>query len=169
MMDVLTLSPIFILIKDAVISLSAMTAAIVAIFGLRAWRNELKGKSEYKLAKDLLKSVYNVRDGFLHLRNPAIYSYEYPEIVEDDGSVKIDQSDKDYVYEKRWKILDEAFSELESFHLDAQVEWGALYNEKITAMRKCRSKLLLEIQNYLRNQAFENLTTCSQLVHRKRT
>ena len=63
-------------IKDVLIGLSALFAAIFAYMGLTTWRKELKGKSEYQIAKDVLKSVYRVRDAFKQVRHPAIYQYE---------------------------------------------------------------------------------------------
>jgi hypothetical protein len=69
--------------KDVVIGLSAASAAVFAYLGLSAWRRELKGKSEYELAKEVLKSVYKVREAFKHVRRPGIYQYEYPEEMRD--------------------------------------------------------------------------------------
>jgi len=44
--------------KDIIVAGSAASAAFFAYLGLSTWRKELKGKSEYQLAKDVLKSVY---------------------------------------------------------------------------------------------------------------
>ena len=58
------------MVKDIVITLAAASAALCVYLGLNAWRNELKGKAEYELAKNVLKSVYRVREAFKHVRNP---------------------------------------------------------------------------------------------------
>jgi hypothetical protein len=122
------------------------------LLGLSAWREELKGKSEYQLAKDVLKSVYKVREAFKLVRNPMIYQYEYPEGMRDHhGHLKHehDYEGTAHVYEKRWDKLAEAFGELEEHHLAAQVEWGPEFQEVIVKLRSCRVELLIAIQQML--------------------
>lgn len=125
------------IIKDIVVAISTASMAILAYRGITTWRKELKGKAEYQLAKNVLKAVYKVRDAFKIVRHPFIYSYEYPEKMTDhSGHLK---SEYNYegtlnVYEKRFEKLDEAFRDLEEKHFDAQVEWGAQFQEIIVPL-----------------------------------
>lgn len=138
--------------KDILLGLSAAAAALFAYLGLSAWKRELKGKSEYQLAKDVLKSVYRVREAFKHARNPAIYQYEYPEDMTDHfGHLKREHRYEGtaHVYEKRWEIMAKAFQDLEEYHLDAQVEWGSEFQNKIVKLRTCRVNLMIAIQQNL--------------------
>ncbi len=138
--------------KDILLGLSAASAAFFAYLGLSAWKKELKGKSEYQLAKDVLKSVYRVREGFKHVRHPAIYQYEYPEEMRNHhGPLKRehDHEGTAHVYEKRWEVMEKAFGELEEYHLDAQVEWGSEFQHKIVKLRSCRVNLMIVIQEML--------------------
>ena len=138
--------------KDIIVAGSAALAALFAYLCLSTWRKELKGKSEYQLAKDVLKSAYKVREAFKHVRNPAIFQYEYPEEMTDHyGHLKQENRHEGtaHVYQERWKKMDEAFSELEGYHLDAQVEWGAEFQDVIKDLRACRAKLLVAIQRML--------------------
>ncbi|MGB2965535.1 MAG: hypothetical protein WBB69_16290 [Anaerolineales bacterium] len=139
-------------IKDIIVVLSAISATIIAFIGLTTWRKELKGKSEYQLAKEVLKSVYKVRDAFKHVRHPAIFQYEYPEEMQNH----FDQLKSEYeyegtlqVYEKRWEVMTETFRELEEHHLDAQVEWGSEFQDVIINLRTCKSDLQIAIMNLL--------------------
>jgi hypothetical protein len=134
------------------VGLSAAAVAVLAYLGLDTWRRELKGKSEYQLAKDVLKAVYKVRDAFRHVRNPVIYSYEFPEAMRDsNGSLKRehDHEGMAHVYEKRFSILNGAFMDLEEKHLEAQVEWGQEFQEIIIPLRECRAELLVTVQSML--------------------
>lgn len=138
--------------KDILVGLAAAAAALFAYLGLSAWRKELKGKAEYQLAKDVLKSVYKVREAFKHVRNPIIYQYEYPEGMRDvHGHLKRehDHEGTAHVYEKRWEKMAEAFGELEEHHLAAQVEWGPEFQDVIVKLRSCRVELLVAIQKML--------------------
>ena len=138
--------------KEQIISISAVIGVYIAFSGLRTWRKELKGKSEYQKAKDVLKAVYRVKDGFRAVRSPAIYSYEYPkEMCDDWGHLKREHQYEGtvHVYQTRFKILDDAFRELEEQNLDAQVEWGNEFEEVIKPLRLCRIELLLAVQDHL--------------------
>ncbi len=139
-------------IKDIAVGLSAVFAAFIAYKGINTWRDELKGKSEYQLAKDTLRAVYKVSEAFKHVRGPAIYSYEYPEEMTDShGHLKNEfrHEGTAYVYENRWKVMHEAFIELEKLHLDAMVEWGSEYQDIIVPIRKCRIEVQLAVQHLL--------------------
>ncbi|WP_345986983.1 hypothetical protein WCX18_07360 [Sulfurimonas sp. HSL1-2] len=140
------------IVKDIVVALSAAGAALIAYKGLSTWQRELKGKSEYQLAKDVLRSAYKVREAFKHVRNPAIYVYEYPEDMLDQiGQLKKEHryAGTAHVYEVRWKKLDEAFAELEEKNLEALVEWGSEHQDTIVPLRKCRAELLIALQDLL--------------------
>ncbi|KAF0144334.1 MAG: hypothetical protein FD156_1885 [Nitrospirae bacterium] len=137
------------IIKEIIVALAALSAAIFAYLGLSTWRKELKGKSEYEKAKDVLKAVYKVREGFKHVRNPAIWSYEYPEEMRDHwGHLKrgTEYEGTAHVYEQRWKILSEAFNDLEEKTLEAQVEWGPEFENVIRPLRECRAELMVTLQ-----------------------
>ncbi|KZN44037.1 hypothetical protein [Pseudoalteromonas luteoviolacea] len=139
-------------VKDIIVAFCAIGAASIAYKGLNTWQKELKGKSEYQLAKDVLKSVYKVQEAFKHVRHPAIMGYEYPsDMINNTGHLKDDSRYEGtaHVYTERWKKMDEAFAELEALHLDALVEWGNEHQDKIIELRKLRGELLAAIQDYL--------------------
>ena len=62
---------------------------------------------------------------------------------------EFDYAGTSYVYEKRWEKLIEAFKELEEHHLNAQVEWGSEFQRKIIKIRKCKTDLMITIQQML--------------------
>jgi len=140
------------ILRDIIVAGSAVFAAYTAFKGLNVWKQELKGRSEYQIAKDTLRAVYKVRDAFIHVRHPATFSHDYPEGMTDKwGRLKGACSYKGlkYVYETRWKFMEEAFFELEDRNSEALVEWGFGKREYIVALRQCRSKLLMAIEYHL--------------------
>lgn len=148
----MTLPEYITAIKDVILGLSVISAAIFAYLGLTTWRKELKGKSEYQLAKEVLKSTYKVRDAFMHVRSPAIYQYEYPEeMLDAQGYLKQehDYAGSVHVYQKRWEMMVRDFSELEEHNLEAQVEWGAEFQNVIAKLRYCKAELQIAIQQML--------------------
>jgi hypothetical protein len=141
-----------VILKEITVALAALSAAIFAYLGLSTWRKELKGKAEYEKAKEVLKAVYKVREGFKHVRNPVIWSYEYPEEMRDHWGHLKKESEYEgtaHVYEQRWKVLGEAFNDLEEKTLEAQVEWGPEFENIIRPLRECRATLLTTIRMML--------------------
>ncbi len=138
--------------KDVIVGLSVFATAVIAYRGLTAWKNELKEKSEYQLAKNLLKSVYLVHKAFIYVRSPIIYQSAYPENMKNTHghlSSTYDYEGMAHVYEQRWEAMEKAFSELEQYYLDAQIEWTEESENKILKLRSCRIELLIAIQDML--------------------
>jgi len=151
-MEITEISKWITAVRDVLVGLSAVSAAVFAYLGLSAWRKELKGKAEYELAKDVLKSVYRVREAFKVVRHPAIFQYEYPaDMTDHHGHLKRENNYEGtaHVYEKRWEKMDEAFRALEEHHLSAQVEWGSEFQDVIKKLRSCRVDLLIAVQQLI--------------------
>jgi hypothetical protein len=64
-------------VKDVATAGAAIVAAVVAVLGLRAWRRQLRGQTQYELARRLLRAVYRVRDEIQGVRNPVIMASEF--------------------------------------------------------------------------------------------
>src|SRR5687768_11448247 len=127
--------------QNIIVSICGIATAIIAYLGLTAWRKELKGKSEYEKAKEVLKAAYRVRSAVSHVRHPIIHNSEYPQgMVDETGHLtgENDLEGKEEVYKTRWKVLTDAFGELEEHCLEGQIEWGPEFKDVIVPLRKCR-------------------------------
>lgn len=145
------------LAKDIITGLAALTAAIVAVVGLRAWKNQLKGKTEYELAQRLLRAVYKVREAIHIVRNPFMSAGEISQAMKEEnieGNPLLDPSvnarSQGATYQKRWNKIREALADLELNTLEAEALWGHEVSEKLKPLRKCVSTLSANIQMYLR-------------------
>ncbi|KSU83411.1 hypothetical protein GA0061096_2666 [Fictibacillus enclensis] len=142
--------------SDQIVALATLGTAYLAYRGVNIWRKQLIGKSRYEIAKSLLIAVYEVRDAFMDVRNPLVYQFEYPEnktITQGPltGNLKDEHKYEGsvYVYQNRFKGLNEAFIKLERLNLEAQVEWGPDYQYVIRPLRQCKTVLNLSIRDYL--------------------
>jgi hypothetical protein len=138
--------------QNIVLAICGMATTIIAYCGLSVWRKELKGQAEYDKARDFLKAMYRVRSGFDQVCNPFIYQDEYPaKMIGELGLLKpeFEADGIVHVYEKRWGILTDAFSELEDQSLEAQVEWGDEFIGSIIPLRKCLAELHQKLSGYL--------------------
>lgn len=104
-------------ISDAVLALSALVGAIVAVFGLSAWRHELYGHADFALARQVMRLVYEIRNRFGQIRN-ALSSEAF-----------------DTQYER----FNGALCELDVALLEAEVLWGNDLTRAKQALKECVS------------------------------
>lgn len=148
------------LIKDIVTIVATVAGAIIAGYGVDTWRKQLKGKTEYELARRLLKAVYKLREAIKIVRNPFIPSGEVYQALIDEGfskeEIEKDEtkilSRQDLVYKRRWEHISEANSNLKVEILEAEVIWGEEIKELTDELRKCISLLNLNLTRYQRQQ-----------------
>lgn len=66
-------------IKDILLAATAVTTATAAVVGLKSWRRELEGRTEFDTAKGLIRATYKLRDELSLYRSPLISVNEFPE------------------------------------------------------------------------------------------
>ena len=154
--DIKTIQAYVTLIKDIITGLSALTAAIIAILGLQAWKKQLKGKTEYELAQKFLRAVYKIREALAYVRNPFQSAAEISQAMKEANIDELPVNDSRYrprsemaVYQKRFQKVTEAFLELESIMLEAETLWGEGVREYIKSLRNHTSNLFIAIQMYI--------------------
>lgn len=62
-------------VADVLTALGALAAAAVAGLGLATWREQLKGRTEYDLARRMLKKTYRLREAVRAARSPLIFRW----------------------------------------------------------------------------------------------
>lgn len=134
------------LIKDIVTALAAGTGAVVAVMGLSTWKAQLRGRTEYELARRILRATYRVRDHLQAVRNPVMSAGEISTALEEAGVERepgptnppeTDQA----VYNRRWNRVTEALSELQVEEREAEVLWGSAFDGVFNDLRECVSDL----------------------------
>jgi len=117
-------------IKDILVALAAIIAAIVAIKGLKAWRNQLRGVNEYKLSEEILEKTYKLEDAIRSARNPWMSAGEISQrareekITETETPQERDARNEAYALWKRTEPMFEAISELKLSKFKAKALWG---------------------------------------------
>ena len=143
------------LIKDALSIVSGIILTTIAFLGLQTWKKQLKGNTEYNLARRFLRSVYKIRNAIDYIRNPFITSGETASAIQ-ESNIVIDKSDSDNratsqnaVYQQRWNRIQDALSEFNVELFEAEVLWGKEIREVVIPLGICISDLRLEIQRML--------------------
>ena len=117
---------LLIIIKEILVSIAAIVASVVAIKGLRLWRNQLKGTTEYQISKRLLERVFALRDKIRVARFPFVSSAELSqrERKEDENPRERTINDQAFAYSERLKIVDKTKSDLQIVKFEAIALWG---------------------------------------------
>lgn len=147
----MTTVTIYEIFKDSVVSVAAIAAAMVAHNGLQTWKNQLKGTIEYELTRRLLRCVYRYRDAFSVVRNPIMWGGEYSESPDNKATDRQVQEHLGVAgaYEKRWKKVLDARSELETEMLEAEVIWDASVRDRFRALVSLQGELFATLHIFL--------------------
>jgi hypothetical protein len=139
-------------------SIAALTAAYVGYHGLKAWRIQLHGKTEYDLARRLLRAVFRVRDQIAFVRNPFV---PVGEVLEAYKAAGVDTTDLDLsrddrrrdelVYQQRMLPLASALSDLSVEILEGEVLWGPSVRTYETQLRQVVGELSGSLHLYIRD------------------
>jgi hypothetical protein len=143
------------IIKDVITTIAALTATVIAILGFRAWKKQLRGKTDYEMARRLLKAVYSVGDAVKVVRNSWMSIAEIGHSIREAG-ISIADNDREYdaksntaVYQIRWKELYQAISDLRLEVVEAKVSWGSQVGDKVDAILQRTSRLRAAVDEHL--------------------
>ena len=144
-------------IKDIVVTASALTAAVVAVVGLNAWRRQLAGQNEYEVGQHVLRASYRVRDAITTVRHPFMSSGEQAAALAEQTSDTAPTGDaaEDHrramaaAYNARWRGIVDALQELDVARVEAEALWGPDAAECCAPLRKCIGRLRWALEERL--------------------
>jgi hypothetical protein len=140
--------------KDIILIFAAIATAHVAINGLQSWSRELKGKADFEVARNLIRSVYKIRDELKYCRSPWVTGGEYPKDY-DSNNKSPDTESKAYafIYTNRWKSVATALQDFESQALEAEALWGSDFKPKTDELRQCARNVQVALEADISNKA----------------
>jgi hypothetical protein len=106
------------LTKDVVSIVGTIGALTIGGLGLFTWSRQLRGTSEYEVAKKAILNTYEVQQALQSVRNPMLYLSK--EEVEAGRRLEEEQR----IYSERMTYLNEKWAELQTVRLEAKVIWG---------------------------------------------
>ena len=139
--------------KDIAVALAAITGGFVGIRGLATWQRQLSGNTEYRLAKDILACVYDIRDTIDTIRNPLVsYPQELDlpqEKLQTFATRQREWQALAQAYERRWRSLQAIVARLETNLIEAEVVWGNRTVDKACVLSSLISDLHCAMHLYL--------------------
>lgn len=118
--------------KDVISILGTLSAIGLGFYGINAWRRQLKGTSEFELAKKAVHGAYEFEQYINSVRNPMLNLKA--EEVEAGRTLQEEQR----VYNERMQMLQEKWVDLQTVRLECKVVWG---NEAFDAFNGLGEKL----------------------------
>lgn len=128
------------LILDSLTTVGVLIGAYVAIMGLNEWKKQLKGNTEYDLARRVLIKTFRVRDAFHQVRNPMMHFNK----EDDEDFIKAEQR----AFQKRLDKLHSEWSELYLEIVETEAIYGVDKKEIFQSLNKCRAELDTDIWEY---------------------
>lgn len=165
---------VYIFIKDFFTVILTGYGMYLASRGLSTWREQMRGTKEFDASYNLNYSILKLRNAIKHVRNPAIWNTEfsraleyakkkYPERIDD---IQIEKDSTKYVYEMRWDKIIDAYTEIESHQLAAEVLWGTEITKKMKLLNDQVNKLKIAIEQYLYPELrTKNLDTIDNIIY----
>lgn len=106
------------LTKDVISIIGTLGALIIGGLGLFTWSRQLKGTSEYELAKNAVLSTYEVQQALQSVRNPMLYLIK----EEVDAGRRLQEEQR--IYEECLNHLYKKWAELQTIRLETRVIWS---------------------------------------------
>lgn len=140
--------------KDLAIAGAAVTTAIVAYRGLQKWREELRGKADFEVARGLVRATFKLRDEIQSCRSPLIRGAEFPPgyqtpNVNHPAVARVEAEALAYVFNNRWQRVTTALQEFEAQALEAEALWGADIRDRTQALRTCATAVYVAMESII--------------------
>lgn len=151
----MTAVDIFSISKDILLSLAALMTAMAAVFGLRSWSIELRGRADFKVARNLMKATYKVRENLAASRSPMVIFSEFPNDYPGFGNATavLEASAYDHIFKNRWEPVSKSLVELDSYALEAEALWGTEVKDRIESLKSCAREVVIAMEMIVRDKA----------------
>src|SRR5579862_4791279 len=110
---------------QGIVTTGAVTAtAVAAVWGLNTWRRQMVGSAELEVSRQLLRSLYRVRDQISFLRSDKILPGEQEAAQQRATQSKGQLTPHVAFLQSRYERLVAVFPDYNTACLEAEVLWG---------------------------------------------
>lgn len=121
--------------KDVISAIGTISAVVIGVVGLTTWRRQLRGTSEYELAKKAVLGAYEVQQAIQSVRDPLLYL----STEEVEAGRRLEEEQR--IYDNRMKLLFSRWTELQAIRLECKVIWSSEGHDCFDNIRKCIGEL----------------------------
>lgn len=115
-------------VSDAILALAGVVTAGVAIYGVKSWARELRGRATFEVARALARATYKLRESIRQARSPLIRGYEFPEDYVHAAVKSNPESEARayaHIFTQRLAPVWVAYEEFDAQTLEAEALWGS--------------------------------------------
>lgn len=145
----------YAILTDVLVGLAAITGAVVAVYGLSAWRKQLKAKADHDLARKLLINLHKHRDAIVDVRNPIMLSGEAAGADPPDRPPETESEQRFNElagsYQTRLKPVQQVRAAIYPDLVEADISWGEGVGEAVRQLFRVEKDLRLAIQRELQS------------------
>lgn len=150
----MTAAEVVSVLKDVILACAAIAGVWTARAGLDTWRRQLRGGTEYELARRIMRSTYQLREAYKKVRHPAMWAYEMPEPPAEIAKGMATEDRRAYGlragYAARWKPIELAAATLETDLLEAEAIWGPELRGLLAQLYAHQSRLFVAVDEHIR-------------------
>jgi hypothetical protein len=125
-------APVVAVVKDLALAVAALATAYFAARGLKTWREELRGKADFEVARALARATLKVRDEIASARSPFTYTTDSP-LADPEGKAW----ERARLFRERWAPVEAALREFDASAIESEALWGKEIRERTQALRTC--------------------------------
>ena len=141
-----------IIIREVVLTIAAACGAYAAVFGLSTWRKQLKGKTEYELARKLLVNTFKLRDSIERIRHGVVVRVaDMPPATPDNTTASRFYDSLSSAYNERWEGISSLYHELSADLVEAEAIWGTDIRDRFKSLLALYSELAVFLGYYLQS------------------
>jgi len=139
-------------------NVSVIVAALVAIFGIDAWRREYVGKRRMELAEEVLALFYQARDVIRSVRSPVGFSGEGEtrKAGADESPEKKEALDRAYVVIERYNRHLDLFARLHALRYRFMAQVGKADSKPFDDLNQVLSEIFLAARRLGRDWSRED-------------
>jgi len=125
--------------------LAAVIVAGAAIYGIKDWKREFRGRRQIELAEDTLALFYEAEKAIIAIRSPLSYGYEGTtrKQGEKETPEQKEARDKAFVVFERFKEREQVFNKLLSMRYRFMAQIGKTEAEPFEEMRSILNKIFM--------------------------
>jgi len=154
------------ILRDILMALSGISVAFIAWYGLKSWKKELKGKTQFKLIRDILKILSQIEREFYSARYPLISFSEANNQSKEEDTGRVIQLRAITRLQKEWSLrktctsnINNKLLELQELTGEAEIliseEHSILISDTITELWKCYADLTTALDAYFETRVDE--------------
>ena len=146
-------------LKNVVETLFYILTIVLAYAGLNTWKTQLRGTSEYELAKAVISGVYRVRDSIFAAQAPFMSAGEWSERVEKpaETATQRDALNAHFAYKKRLQRVWDERSALYPSIIEAEALHGDEASQLFKKLFESIAKLSTAVETHFKLMYHDNL------------